>query len=91
MTACLTGDFFEHVTREGDRWDMLAWRYYGDQHLQTVILEANRGLYVDGLVTPPAILPHGVTLRIPVIEAQATNEASLPPWKRAIPIYGGAQ
>lgn len=89
MTAQLTGDYFEHVTAEGDRWDLLAYRYYGDQHKQSLILEANRGLYLDGLLTPPLLLPHGVRLRIPVIAADSANDDLLPPWKRAIPTYGG--
>ena len=37
MTA-LTGDYFEYVTLAGDRWDLLAYRYYGDQNLQTLLL-----------------------------------------------------
>lgn len=91
MSARLTGDWFEHVTVEGDRWDLLSYRYYGDAAKQSIILEANRGLYLNALVTPPLILPYGITLRIPVIEAEPSNETSLPPWKRAIPTYGNAQ
>lgn len=86
----LTGEFFEHVTVDGDRWDLLAWRYYGDQHKQTIILEANRGLYLDGLQTPPLILSHGVRLKIPVISEEAGNLDLLPPWKRANPNYGSS-
>lgn len=88
MTADLTGDYFEHVTVEGDRWDLLAWRYYGDQHKQTVLLEANRDLWRDVLGTPPAILPYGLTLKVPVIAPEPTNSAGLPPWKRKKPTYG---
>ncbi|MDJ4912435.1 tail protein X, partial [Salmonella enterica] len=22
--------FLEHITRDGERWDSLAWQYYGD-------------------------------------------------------------
>lgn len=87
----LTADFFEHITREGDRWDLLAWRYYGDPNKQTVLLAANRTLFLDGLVTPPLVLPHGVRLRIPVIAAESANEALLPPWKRGNPTYRGAE
>ncbi len=87
MTA-LTADYFEHRTVEGDRWDLLAYRYYGDQHKQTVLLEANRHLWRDQLGAPPPILPHGVTLKVPVIEAEAPNAGSLPPWKRDNPNYG---
>ena len=84
----LTGDYFEHVTVEGDRWDLLAWRYYGDQYRQTVLLEANRDLWRDQLGTPSLVLPHGITLRVPVIEAEATNADVLPPWKRDGAVYG---
>lgn len=83
-----TGDYFEHVTADGDRWDMLAWRYYGDQYKQTVLLEANRHLWSDKLGAPPPILKNGIVLIIPVIEAEAGNEAGLPPWKRQNPVYG---
>ena len=24
--------FLTHVTTEGERWDQLAWKYYGDAH-----------------------------------------------------------
>ncbi|MEI4920417.1 tail protein X, partial [Klebsiella pneumoniae] len=26
-------DYLEHLTRDGDRWDLLAWHYYGDAAL----------------------------------------------------------
>lgn len=85
MTA--TGDYFEYTTLAGDRWDLLAYRYYGDQNKQTVLLEANRHLWRDTLAVPPLILPRGLTLKIPVIEEEATNADSLPPWKREHPTY----
>ncbi len=84
-----TGDYFEHRTIAGDRWDLLAYRYYGDQNKQTVLLEANRHLYLAELSVPPLVLPQGVTLTIPVIEQTATNIDLLPPWKRVNPSYGG--
>lgn len=86
MTA-LTGDYFEHLTLAGDRWDLLAYRYYGDQNLQTLLLETNRDLWRDTLAVPPLILPRGLTLKIPVIEEEATNTDLLPPWKRQNPTY----
>lgn len=85
--ATLTGDYFEHVTIEGDRWDLLAWRYYGDQYRQTVLLEANRDLWRDQLAAPPPILPHGIRLKVPVIVEEPGNAAALPPWKRRNPVY----
>lgn len=88
MTVKLTGEYFEHKTIAGDRWDLLAYRYYGDQYKQTVILEANRHLILDDLGVQPLMLPQGVTLKIPVIQEEATNTSLLPPWKRANPDYG---
>ncbi len=88
MTVKLTGEYFEHRTIAGDRWDLLAYRYYGDQYKQTVILEANRHLILDDLAVPQLVLPQGITLKIPVIEEEATNTSLLPPWKRDNPDYG---
>lgn len=82
-----TGDYFDYVTVAGDRWDLLAYRFYGDQHRQTVLVEANRGLFLDGLSIPPAILPRGLRLRVPVVEDAPANAAQLPPWKRDRPVY----
>lgn len=84
----LTGDYFEYTTIAGDRWDMLAYRYYGDQYKQTVLIEANRHLYLDALTVPPLVLPQGVKLKIPVIIETASNIDLLPPWKRDNPNYG---
>lgn len=89
MSVVWTGDYFEYVTKAGDRWDLLAYRYYGDQYKQSVLLEVNRHLILDDLSVPPLVLPQGVTLKIPVIEGKATNVDLLPPWKRDNPNYGG--
>lgn len=88
MSVVLTGEYFEYTTIAGDRWDMLAYRYYGDQYKQTVLLAANRHLILDALSVPPLILPQGVKLIIPVIEEPASNTDLLPPWKRGNPNYG---
>lgn len=72
-----------HTTIDGDRWDMLAWRYYGDQHRQTDLIEANRHLFVSPLIVPPMILPSGMELIIPVIDDEVIVETDLPPWKRS--------
>lgn len=88
MTANLTGEFYEYTTIAGDRWDLLAYRYYGDQNKQTIILEANRRLFLADLAVPALVLPQGLKLVIPVIEEEATNADLLPPWKRDNPDYG---
>jgi len=86
--AELTGEYFEHRTEAGERWDLLAYRYYGDQNKQTLLLQANRHLYLDDLSVPPPILPAGIIVKVPVIVAQPTNYDLLPPWKRDNPSYG---
>lgn len=75
MTDTATGAFIEHVTVDGDRWDLLAWDYYGDAHGYARIVRANPH------VAPTPLLPAGVRLAIPVI-ARPVSAHGLPPWKR---------
>lgn len=75
-------DCIEHITRAGERWDTLAWRYYGNPYAYGRIIEANPSLDIG------AQLPSGVVVLIPVIplaEVQASKQIAnedLPPWKR---------
>ena len=70
----------EHITTEGERWDTLAWRYYGDPYAYSRIVEANPALDLG------PVLPSGQLLLIPILPlAQASQQLtddSLPPWKR---------
>jgi phage tail protein X len=70
-------DYVEHVTTEGERWDLIAYRYYGDAHLISPLAEANEHL---------ALLPMldaGLTVLVPILdEAAAVATEELPPWKR---------
>lgn len=73
----MSTDCLEHVTSDGDRWDMLAWQYYGDANRYEPIITANPGV----LITP--ILPAGIRLLIPVIaDSELIDTEDLPPWKR---------
>lgn len=72
----MTQQYIEHLTTDGDRWDQLAWRYYGDAHDYERIIVANPEVAIA------AALPSGLKIRIPVIEDVAVTEAGLPPWKR---------
>jgi len=67
--------FITHVTTEGERWDQLAWRYYGDAHRYLPIVQANPHVPIT------AILPSGLTLAIPILEL-VTSAQDLPPWMR---------
>lgn len=79
---------FTHLTLDGDRWDLLAYRYYGEANKQTVLLDANRRLFVNPVVVPPLILPSGLTLIVPVLADDAVADTDLPPWKRPEARYG---
>lgn len=71
----------EHITIEGERWDTLAWDYYGNPFMYSRIIEANPALDIG------TRLPSGLVILIPIIPAAQMNEVLadkfLPPWKRA--------
>lgn len=73
--------YIEYFTRDGDRWDSLAYRYYADVRLQTKLIEENRKLF-NGFAVP-AILPAGLTIKIPLLTKKTTvDDSLLPPWKK---------
>lgn len=67
--------YLEHITRKGERWDLLAYHYYGDALAYEQIIVANP------LVAIRSALPSGIALRIPVLES-VTSQKDLPPWLR---------
>ncbi|ACI98545.1 tail protein X [Rhodospirillum centenum] len=70
-------DYLEHITQEGERWDAISWRYYGDPHRYEEIIKANPEVPIA------RVLPSGLVLRIPLIEVdQLVPADDLPPWKR---------
>ncbi|EFV8928726.1 hypothetical protein F9879_04945 [Morganella morganii] len=69
--------FLEHITRDGERWDSLAWHYYGDPLGYSRIIAANPHVAIT------SVLPSGLLLLIPVIEAEDTaTEEDIAPWLR---------
>ena len=64
-------DRLVHVTSEGERWDTLAWRYYGDVSEVERIITANPHMPI----TP--VLPGGVRIFIPVVRAAELNTTSI--------------
>ena len=77
-----TGKYLTHTTERGDRWDLLAATYYNDATAYSLIIEANRELFLDDLSPIPAILPPRLELKIPVVEQETIDPALLPPWRR---------
>ncbi|HHR0444911.1 TPA: tail protein X [Pseudomonas aeruginosa] len=69
-------EYITHTTREGERWDQLAARYYGNPYRYQPITRANPQVPLTGA------LQAGLALRIPVLDEQATVTEDLPPWMR---------
>ncbi len=66
-----------HVTLENERWDQIAYRYYGDAFKYEGIIAANPHVPIA------EVLPSGLKLAIPLIaKATVTPAEDLPPWLR---------
>jgi phage tail protein X len=65
-----------YITKEGDRWDTIADKAYGDVSKMDKIIDANPELaLVD-------VFREGITLTLPIIPETETQTSNLPPWKR---------
>lgn len=64
-----------YVTRDGDRWDLIAWDHYGDATAIEPIIAANPQVPII------PVLPGGLLLEIPVLADPAPTITDLPPWK----------
>jgi phage tail protein X len=67
--------FLNHITIEGERWDQLAQKYYGNSYAYPALVEAN-----SSLAHLPTLMS-GLMLRIPIIDRPALP-VNLPPWRR---------
>lgn len=70
--------FVEYIVKDGDRWDTIAYKAYGDANKINGIIEANKSTVIS------PILVAGTRLIIP-IEEQAEIELAadlMPPWKQ---------
>lgn len=68
--------YIEIVTLEGDRWDLIAYRAYGDAYAYERIIVANPHIPIR------PVLPAGLVVRVPVIAAPGVG--GLPPWKAGL-------
>lgn len=69
----------EYITKQGDTWDIIAYRVYGRENLMHKIIQANYDL------RKIVLFPAGVKVVCPVLDLTEYND-SLPIWKR----QGGA-
>ncbi len=71
-------DFVEYITKQGDRWDTIAFKAYGDASLVNGIIEANPKIVISPIIAV------GTRVVVPILEqgeVQIDSEL-LPPWKR---------
>ena len=73
----MAAQYITHVTRAGERWDSLAWRYYGDPTMYAPIIAAN-----FGLVPATPVFPDGLVVGVPILVVSTINESDLPPWEQ---------
>jgi phage tail protein X len=65
-----------YTTVEGDRWDTVAFKAYGDPMKISPIIQANPQ------APKSAVIPAGINLYVPIEELPTVNTSILPPWKR---------
>lgn len=63
-----------YTTIQGDTWDMIAYKVYGNEACMAKLIEANDDL------AHIAVFSSGVKIVCPVIEPRASS--ILPPWRR---------
>lgn len=66
----------QHTTAEGERWDLIAHRYYGNALLVGGLIAANPHLPVCEAFAA------GLTVFVPVLPAKPQNQDDMPPWLR---------
>ena len=66
-----------YVTRQGDAWDVISKRLYGDERFMDELIRAN----IEHRKT--VLFSYGVRLTVPEIDTKSpAYAANLPPWKR---------
>lgn len=70
----ILGPHVIHTTVAGERWDNLAWKYYGDAYRVSPIIEANPDVEIMDEFTA------GISIRVPILDAVVSRPPGLPPW-----------
>lgn len=68
----------QYIVKEGDKWDTVAFKAYGDSTRVSGIIEANPSVPIT------AVLIAGTPLVVPILEDGEIliDSELLPPWKR---------
>jgi phage tail protein X len=72
--------YIVHITKAGERWDLLSWRYYGDPTDYQMIIMANPGVAVQ------PVFEAGISLAVPIVQKSGLVNVDLPPWKLPHPV-----
>ena len=75
LERCLI-TFIKHIVKNSERWDSIAYKYYGDCFKITPLIMANPEVPISPFV------PNGTELIIPILENTKQENADLPPWKK---------
>lgn len=75
-------EYLEHTTSLGDRWDLIAFTYYGDGTKIVPLLKANPDLLGSPKAPTPLTFKSGVLVRVPVLTDKEIVQTQLPPWKK---------
>lgn len=70
-----SGQFILHITKAGERWDLLAWQYYGDATDYSPIIMANPSVPIE------PVFDAGISIEVPILQKSAVVTTNLPPWK----------
>ncbi|MCI1274369.1 MAG: tail protein X [Clostridiaceae bacterium] len=68
-------EFYSYITKDRDRWDLIAYKFYGNATKYEPIINANPNIPI----TP--ILEAGIKLKIPVLDENNSITFELPPWR----------
>jgi phage tail protein X len=71
----MSSPYISYTTQVNDRWDLLAWRFYGDATQYGPIIQANPAVPVVG------VFGAGVELQIPILQIATDVSNNLPPWE----------
>jgi phage tail protein X len=73
MTSC--PESIVHITTAGERWDLLAWQYYGNATDYLPIVMANPTVPIE------PVFDAGLSIAIPLQQKSNAATANVPPWK----------
>jgi phage tail protein X len=71
----MAAQFLIHVTLAGERWDTLAWNYYGDATMFMPIVMANPSVPIE------PVFDVGLSIGVPILQITPASPTNLPPWK----------